>query len=399
MFCRTSLCLIFLLLCPSCLRSESTSLADFWNTPRHGANCFNKKVTSAWWAAAHSAGLDLVRLTFSKWQSAHRDFLIGNADRYEGLVQADLNILRSVLDTAQSYGLRVVLVPLSVPGARWRQQNGDRFDLRLWRDTTYRTQVCAFWHDLATALKGHPALAGYNVLNEPIPEKTAILQPDSAELAKWYATTLGTAADLNEFNRRVVRSIREVDATMPVILDAGWWANPNGFAYLTPLSDSLVYYSFHVYEPWNFTNRKANNGRIAYGRDSIAYQCSDREHWLVDMPLLQCIVEPVARWQARFHIPSTHIIAGEFGCHRMSPGADRYLTDLIDIFDTHGWHWAFYSFREDTWDGMDYEIGSRPLGENYWEAVERGDSPEPPRADNPLWRVIADHLIKTPTPR
>jgi hypothetical protein len=76
----------------------------------------------------------------------------------------------------------------------------------------------------------------------------------------------------------------------------------------------------------------------------------------------------------------------------MSPGAADYLKDLMDIFNQNRWHWAFYSFREDTWDGMDYEIGNRPLGWEYWKAKDRGENPEPARGDNPIWRVILQHL-------
>ena len=37
-----------------------------------------------------------------------------------------------------------------------------------------------------------------------------------------------------------------------------------------------------------------------------------------------------------------------------------------------GLHWAFYSFREDAWDGMDYELGAAKLPWHYWDAVEQG---------------------------
>ena len=46
----------------------------------------------------------------------------------------DLATLRRVLDDAHAAGLRVVLVPLELPGARWVQQNDGKFDDRLWSD-------------------------------------------------------------------------------------------------------------------------------------------------------------------------------------------------------------------------------------------------------------------------
>ena len=44
----------------------------------------------------------------------------------------------------------------------------------------------------------------------------------------------------------------------------------------------------------------------------------------------------------------------------MVGGAADYLSDLIKIFNQHDWHWAFFTFRQDFWDGMDYEIGTKP---------------------------------------
>lgn len=37
---------------------------------------------------------------------------------------------------------------------------------------------------------------------------------------------------------------------------------------------------------------------------------------------------------------------------------------------------------------MGYEVGSGPLPWSYWQDVEAGKKPEPPRRDNPLFAVI-----------
>jgi endoglucanase len=60
-----------------------------------------------------------------------------------------------------------VVAPLTLPGARWREQNDGAFDDRLWSDTE---QAAAFWRDLAAAPVDHPAVAADNILNEPAPD-------------------------------------------------------------------------------------------------------------------------------------------------------------------------------------------------------------------------------------
>ena len=75
---------------------------------------------------------------------------------------------------------------------------------------------------------------------------------------------------------------------------------------------------------------------------------------------------------------------------RSVPGAAEYLGDLVNIFERHGWHWAFYQFRADsTWTERDFEYGTRPPGAGYWEAVGRGEHPQLTRVeDNPVWNVL-----------
>ena len=69
--------------------------------------------------------------------------------------------------------------------------------------------------------------------------------------------------------------------------------------------------------------------------------------------------------------------------------APRSISHVISAANGFGWHWAFYAYREDEWDGMDYELGTAKLPGSYWQAIERGETPARPRKDNPLWRVIA----------
>jgi hypothetical protein len=100
----------------------------------------------------------------------------------------------------------------------------------------------------------------------------------------------------------------------------------------------------------------------------------------------------VAEWAGHHRIPPSRVVAAEFGCDRDVEGAREYLEDVVTSLNGRGWHWAFYSFREDAWDRMDYEVGPGPLGAAYWKAVERGEDPPRPRRDNPLWRVLQEAL-------
>jgi hypothetical protein len=341
--------MVLLLSAPTARPGERahTDRLSFWDTQRRGANFFNEVETRERFRAAREAGLEWVRLVPDKWTGRHRDFLIGDAGNFRGLVPEDLAHLKKVLGWAESEGVPVVTGMLNLPGCRWVQHNGGKQDYRLWNEERYQVQAAAFWRELASHLKDHPAVVAYNPLNEPHPARQDGHDDADAEgFPSWLEAHRGTTADLDRFNARIVRAIREA--------------------------------------------RKANKGRYAYPDAMPAYWNGPAEEWGRDV--LGRKMDPVAEWAARHGVPPNRIVVAEFGCDRGAPGAREYLEDVVTALNGRGWHWAFYSFREDVWDRMDYEVGPGGLGAAYWEAVDRGETPERPRKDNPLWRVLQEGL-------
>ncbi len=373
--------------------------ATYWQPQRKGANFFNKTPTEDWFIAAKEAGIQFARLCCDKWQSESRDFLLEDADSFRMIPATDFEVLKNALDQAYHHNVKIVITLLSLPGSRWKQNNNDQDDLRIWQDEKYQTQAILFWKELASLLKEHPAVVGYNILNEPHPERLfGIDDFREIEFQKWYQVVEGSLADLNLFYKKVASAIREVDSTTPIILDTGLYATPWAISYLHPINEQGILYSFHMYEPYAYTTRKINNGKYEYP-GSLPTQLVDAEanfgkepsiHW--DEKALQEFLEPISLWQKKFQIPSSQILVGEFGCDRTSKGAENYLESLIRIFDTHHWHWAFYSFREDCWDSMDYELGKDKLPWKYWEALKQGVSLDPFRYDNSLFHILKNGL-------
>jgi endoglucanase len=376
------------------------SKIDFWNTPRKGANFMNSTSLQDSYQMASNDKIQFIRLAPDKWAKdraflfedkpdrSGRDFLMGNADQYQGLVKADLEMLKKDLDIAQSVNMKVVITMLSLPGDRWRQFNHQQNDDRIWEDKKYQEQAAQFWQDLASHLKNHPAIVGYNIINEPHPEtvqKNPYRDFWSQDYMNWYRTVENTPADLNHFYQMVVKSIREVDQETPIILDVGLFATPWAFKYLKPVNDLKVLYAFHMYEPFELTSQREPQKKV-YQYPGIVKVGKQQKPVLWDKSKLEQFLNPVREWAERYHVPSNRVIAEEFGINRTVPGAAQYLQDLISIFNDNNWHWSFYAFREDTWTGMDYELGTEKIG---WS--ESGD-PKIIRKDNPLWDVIKGAL-------
>ncbi len=366
----------------------ANSKIEFWNQQRKGANCFNVEPREQWFVAARDLGLEWVRLTYSKWDGRQRDFLMGDADHFTGIVRKDLAKLTQVLDWAHKHEIKVVLTPLGLPGSRWRQNNNNRPDLRLWQEKAYWRQAAEFWRELATSLKDHPAICAYNIINEPIPEMgTGLAEDGPAErYLSWYKKFKGTSHDLLAFYETVIQAIRARDTETPIMLDAGWYAQPGAFVHWPRIKDDKILYSFHMYEPYQFTSHKnfrekrniSYPGKITYAGKKMDWNRQQIENYFA----------PFFVWAQTQGIPNNRLVNGEFGCYRRNEGCQTYLTDVIAVLNAHNMHWALYSFREDEWDGMDYELGTRGLGADYWAAKEAGNHPEAPRRDNPLFDVI-----------
>ncbi|BBT41535.1 Cellulase (glycosyl hydrolase family 5) [Pseudomonas guariconensis] len=366
------------LLALASLPANAADLIDFWNSPRHGGNSFNRLPPDrSYFQALSGYGATWVRLSYDKWKPQGRDFLLGDADAYKGLSPQDLAQLKTVLDNAHAAGLKVVIAPLSLPGMRWSQNNQGQFDDRLWRDKRYWTQAATFWHDLAQELKDHPAVAAYNLINEPAPERHGGLA-EHAELQRmqqWYAGEQGGPRDLPALYRELVAAIREVDATTPIMVDAGWYAAADAFGYWpTALPDRRVLYSVHMYEPYSATSapNMARKQPIPY--PGPAPFGGKRERW--DGERVAAYLQKPLEWADAVGVPRSRLVVGEFGCMRRLAGCKQYLEDVLTVLDKQQLHWAFYSFREDNWDGMDYELGAAKVPWRYWQAIEKGE-PDP----------------------
>lgn len=366
------------LLALASLPANAADLIDFWNTPRHGGNSFNRlPPDQSYFQALSGYGATWVRLSYDKWKPEGRDFLLGDADDYNGLSQQDLARLKSVLDNAHAAGLKVVIAPLSLPGMRWSQNNQGQFDDRLWQDKRYWAQAVNFWRDLAQALKDHPAVAAYNLINEPAPERNAGLaeHAEQQRMQQWYAGEQGGPRDLPALYRELVAAIREVDVSTPIMVDAGWYAAADAFGYWpAALADGRVLYSVHMYEPYSATSapNMARKQPIPYpGPTPFG---GKREQW--DGERVAAYLQKPLDWADAVGVPRSRLVVGEFGCMRRLAGCKQYLEDVLTVLDKQQLHWAFYSFREDNWDGMDYELGAAKVPWRYWQAIDKGE-PDP----------------------
>lgn len=382
---------------------QSQNAMSYWeNKQRMGANSFgNKPPSQAYFDAFAGYGGEWVRLSWTKWESSSgKSFLIGDPSNYSGLIEADVIILKDVVARARQSGLKVIFTPLSLPGSVWTQHNNDEIDDRLYTDKKFWKQSAQFWTDLADVFKDDPTVAAYNLLNEPTPERPAGYESGTSEENQaWYAAQIGTARDLPALYNFLIASIRTADRDTPIMVDGGFFGNPNGFDYFPDaLDDDKVLYAFHMYQPWPATSvMNIRNGSKLVYPGKMEYW-GRTEIWNAER-VSETIQQPLD-WADKHGINQSHIVMGEFGCHRYLKWCSIYMEDVLTAADIANLHWAFYSFRSDNWGGMDYELGQEApskesLGvtaEEFWKLSNQNRLDELPRSDTELFKPISRRL-------
>ena len=185
--------------------------------------------------------------------------------------------------------------------------------------------------DLARELKDHPAVAAYNIVNEPAPEKEGGLAEHAsiAEMRSWYTRNADSSRDLRAFYETVISSIREVDPVTPVMADAGWYAAADAFSYWPAgLTDQRVLYSFHMYEPYAATSAPNMKRHKPYAYPGKVPFGEGQEKW--DAERVKAYLDQPIDWADSRGIARNRVVAGEFGCMRRH-STSRRLPILVRI--------------------------------------------------------------------
>ncbi len=268
-----------------------------------------------------------------------------NDDYHDRWINTREPLIKTVLDYAEKYQLKVVVdlhyaceYYLSKP-ANWQKLADD-------------------WRKLAPAVKGHPALWGYDLLNEPHSRYLGHGVPNWPEIAE-----------------HAIRALREVDPQTPIIVEPDHMAAPEMLPYLPVFPYVNIFYSIHFYHPFPLTHQWNLGGKIeGYPAPLKNWNKAGLETWLA----------PTRKFQ---EATGAIIFVGEFGGVRWAPGMEQYYRDSIELFEKYQWHWCFHAFRES--DAFDAEIiDTAP--KRIWSEKERSQA----RGENPRLDVLKKAFLK-----
>ncbi len=257
-------------------------------------------------AYLRSLGANVIRLPF------HWSYAEGEGVQY----------LDRAVAWARAQGVYLILDLHAVPGWQnpgWHSDNPYGVSL-FWEEPHYQDRVIALWEALADRYRDEPAVAGYDLLNEP------------------YASENGPVI---EFFRRLIRAVRAVDRRHLLFVEGNRYARDfQGFEALLEEDEGIVF-SSHNYMP------PTHEGARFPGWMEI------QGEWVyVD-----------EAWVERFHLEGNRFFhernlpcyVGEFGALYDAPYDQPSQEDLarlealdaqMALFNRLGLHWTLWTYKD-----------------------------------------------------
>ncbi len=252
----------------------------------------------------------------------NRNWGVADAERdledYDRWLDGKLDHLAEILPKAEARGIAVVVDLHTPPGGRYADST-----MAMFQEAEYGEHFVEVWRRIASRFKGNPAVWGYDLINEPV-------QNGPAEYCDYWT-----------LQKRAAEAVREIDPTVPIILESNGWDSPDTFSYLRPLEMPDVIYQAHMYNPHSFTHQGVGHTPLS----GLAYPSEG-----LDKEFLRKRLAPVLEFQRRH---GARIYIGEFSAIAWAPGAEAYIRDLTELFGEYGWDWSYHAFRE--WDGWSVE--------------------------------------------
>jgi hypothetical protein len=209
-----------------------------------------------------------------------------------------------------------------------------------WGNAARKASIANLWKVLATRYVGNPAVAAYDLINEPRENYN-------------YAEVI-------RFQCQLIDAIRAIDQQHVILFEA---VRDNQFAMMLPVPYDNIVYSPHSYSLLRITHQGVDSDYPCsnkYPATTASCNLPDADHpipWNKDS-LSDTFAEARTMYW-RFNVP---MCIGEFSCIAWAPlngsgqwSATQYVIDSVDLFETENWSWFYHAWRGD-WENWEAEI-------------------------------------------
>ena len=220
-------------------------------------------------------------------------------------------------------------------------------------DADLQRRFIGLWLEIERRFADSPAVA-FELLNE-----VRDIDP-----AKW-----------NDLADRTIRAIRGVNPKRRLVVGPTCWNSPDTLAALRVWDDPDVIYTFHFYEPFEFTHQRGVlQAAPLYCNMTLEYPSADIERYRYCRRLAWGQPDPYPhdaemgrhvleqRMKGAFEFRERHpdklLWCGEFGTIRHAPQSSRtaWMRDVVSLCRAHGIPWCVWNYLSTPNDGNRFSL-------------------------------------------
>lgn len=227
-----------------------------------------------------------------------------------------LSMLEDTINRFGENGIYTILVMAGAGENTYEPQQVYRtLGINLWdAKSTAQQDSITVWGVLSQRFSNNPFIAGYDVMNEPMPP---------------------TADALHTYYVGLIREIRRHDKNHIIILPVAQGANAAAFQIGGKYDDANVMITFHFYYPHNFT--------LEPGIPNQTYPGTyDNKYW--DKAALEKVFETALSLP---ELQGKPIYIGEFGAgaERDGAGGLEWTRDVTEIMNRYGLNYTYHTYK------------------------------------------------------
>ncbi len=224
------------------------------------SDLIGEEKATAFWKEFHANYIteaDIIRmkeLGFTVVRPALNSRLFLTEDSIPQFVDEGFTMLDNLVKWCKKHEMYVIIDMHGAPGGQTGQNIDDsRQDLpELFMETRHQDDLVKLWLKIVDKYKDEPTVAGYDLLNEPLPNRTGASKEYGNMLVPLY--------------QRLTTEIRKIDKKHMITLEGSNWAND--WSHFSKPFDDNTFYQFHFY-CWNYPDNLNDISYFLKKRDTL----------------------------------------------------------------------------------------------------------------------------------
>lgn len=162
-------------------------------------------------------------------------------------------------------------------------------------------------------------LIGYEFFGEPVVQRFG----KSLEPSNW-----------NKTFRNIIKITRKIDKNKYLLYSVAPWGIASHYTKVKPFDDNKIIYNAHMYQPHKYTHQRVKRIKDKYNYPLWIWF----RKW--DKDKLSEQLKPLIDFGKKYNKP---ISISEFSVILWAENSNKYLKDLLDIFEEHSISWYYFN--------------------------------------------------------